>query len=209
MEIDLKVVSDVPSSSGLSITLHPLVIMNVSEHYTRTKVQLQASSTIGDFRIYMFGALLGSQNGREIELHNSFELPFDEINGQYAINRTYFTTKQEQFRQVFPKLDFLGWYSTGPFPTSSEIHVHQQMLEFNEAPLFLQLNPISSISSKDLPIEIYESTFDILDGYTQMMFLKSSYKIETGEAERIAVDHVAHTISADASQESSRIFLTE
>ena len=31
--------SSTSSSSGLSVALHPLVIMNISEHWTRTKAQ--------------------------------------------------------------------------------------------------------------------------------------------------------------------------
>lgn len=36
-----------------------------------------------------------------------------------------------------------------------------------------------------------------------MMFIRSQYKIETGEAERIAVDHVAHATNADAAEGST------
>ncbi|KAJ3119664.1 hypothetical protein HK098_005246 [Nowakowskiella sp. JEL0407] len=60
------------------------------------------------------------------------------------------------------------------------------MMAYNESPLFLQLSPTSI--SKELPITIYES---VVDPSGKMMFYTSTYKIETGEAERIAVDHVA------------------
>ena len=74
--------------------------------------------------------------------------------------------------------------------------------------------------SKELPIRVYESevkvappfllskslelseyVFQIQDGVPQIHFLEVEYKIATLEAERIAVDHVAHTATSTASGE--------
>ncbi|KAJ3090754.1 hypothetical protein HK102_002802 [Quaeritorhiza haematococci] len=195
----VKIVSDATSASGLIITLHPLVIMNISDHHTRTKMQQRSTNP------HIFGVLLGVQTGREIEIFNSFEIPHIVIEGQVVIDKTYLISKSEQFRQVFPTYDMVGWYSTGAKPTSSDIHVHKQFLEHNESPLFLQLNPSGAVTSRELPISMYESIIDIVDGEPQMMFIKTQYKIETGEAERIAVDHVAHAANTDAAQGSSLI----
>lgn len=52
--------------------------------------------------------------------------------------------------------------------------------------------------AKDFPVNIYESIIDIVDEHTRLVFIKSSYKVETGEAERIAVDHVAKPSSSSA-----------
>jgi COP9 signalosome complex subunit 6 len=62
------------------------------------------------------------------------------------------------------------------------------------------MNPAISPTAKELPIAIYES---ILDGAAQSAFLNVPFKVETGEAERIAVDHVAQTTGADAALGSS------
>lgn len=72
------------------------------------------------------------------------------------------------------------------------------MIEYNESPLFLQLNPVAPNTSKEFPVALYESIIDIVNGQAQLLFLRSQYKFETGEAERIAVDHVAHTTNAAA-----------
>ena len=50
--------------------LHPLVLVNVSDHYTRFKAQLQA----GEEPAMVMGCLLGTQSGREVEIFNSFEV---------------------------------------------------------------------------------------------------------------------------------------
>ena len=51
-----------------SIHLHPLVIINISDHATRSRVRNQ-----GQFQ-RVIGALLGYQKGKELEVLNSFEL---------------------------------------------------------------------------------------------------------------------------------------
>ena len=64
--------------------------------------------------------------------------------------------------QVFQDLDFLGWYSTGDAPNRSDIAVHKQICDINESPVFLKLNPATKHT--DLPITVYESVIDIVDG---------------------------------------------
>ena len=46
------------TAGSVSVSLHPLVIMNISEHWTRTKAQMGNPQKI-------FGALIGKQKGRE------------------------------------------------------------------------------------------------------------------------------------------------
>ena len=99
--------SVVASSSGAaaestSVSLHPLVIMNISEHWTRTKAQRGAATND------VFGAIIGRQSGRNIEIMNSFELEFQRIDSQVVIDRDYYDLKESQFKQVFSDMDFLG-----------------------------------------------------------------------------------------------------
>ncbi|KAF9437070.1 COP9 signalosome complex subunit 6 [Entomortierella beljakovae] len=189
-----SVVLNQTNNSGILISLHPLTLLNISDHYTRTAIQ-------GDQGLaYAIGALLGTQSGREVEIFNSYELQFSlQPDGTIKINEDYFVSKQEQFRQVFPAYDFLGWYSTGHRPTSVDIN----LTGYNESPLFLQLDPNEiPTPARSLPITLYESIVDIVDNQPQPMFIKAPYKIETGEAERIAVDHVAHAATHQEGESS-------
>ncbi|KAI8889415.1 COP9 signalosome subunit 6 [Backusella circina FSU 941] len=184
------IVSDVQSSSGLSISVHPLVLLNISDHYTRIK--LQAPSVIENGRVY--GALLASQSGRDIDIINSFEL---ESNN--AVDLAFLHSKLEQLKQVFPQLDFMGWYSLGSKPTEAELKIHEQFLQVNESCLFLQMDPSGLTGgAREFPVTIYESIIDVVEGNMRVVFIKASYKVETEEAERIAVDHVAKPSSSSA-----------
>ncbi len=64
--------------------------------------------------------------------------------------------------------------------------------------------------TKELPISILESELRMVEEKPTLLFVKVPYKIETGEAERIAVDHVAKitpTGSSTGSQCMSKPFL--
>jgi len=183
----------------LRISLHPLVIINISDHYTRTKV---SNPKQNNPRI--IGTLFGVQNGRDVEIFNSFELIYNEVEGKIVIATEYLTKKQEQFKQVFPNYDLLGWYSTGSKCTASDIHIHNQIMEFNESPIFLLLDPVATQGTRELPIFLFESQIKMIDDKPTMKFAKVNCKIDTGEAERISVDHVAH-ITPSGTKEGSQL----
>ncbi|KAJ3633783.1 hypothetical protein MTP99_010708 [Tenebrio molitor] len=119
---------------SVTCSLHPLVIMNVSEHWTREKAQEGSVQQV-------IGALIGKQKGRNIEIMNSFELVFTMIGGDVIIDRDYYNMKEEQFKQVFSDMDFIGWYTTGDVPSSTDIKIHKQICDINESPILLKLNP--------------------------------------------------------------------
>ncbi|KAF6136483.1 hypothetical protein GIB67_035042, partial [Kingdonia uniflora] len=108
--------------------------------------------------------------------------------------------------------------STAPLLTRNKNY----LMDINESPVYVLLNPAINHAQKDLPVTIYESgcsvgeihsndfndccTFSIvecsvelhvIDGILQLIFVRSSYTIETVEAERISVGHVAHLKPAD------------
>ena len=65
-------------SGALQLTLHPLVIINISDHFTRGRCQTSSPSP------RVFGALIGAQSGRHIEIANSFEVKVVEAGARAA-----------------------------------------------------------------------------------------------------------------------------
>lgn len=196
MEVDGErpsVMASVGTTGSVSISLHPLVIMNVSEHFTRVRAQAGKPMPV-------IGALIGKQNGRNIELMNSFELLFDTVDGDIIIDREYYNTKEDQFKQVFSDLDFLGWYNTGDVPNESDVKIHKQICQINESPIVFKLN--TTARSSELPVSLYESVIDLVNGVATMLFVELTYTLATEEAERIGVDHVARMSTADSSDAS-------
>ena len=178
----------------------------------------------------MLGALLGTQNGREVEIVNTFELAVEDgredmvDHGFLAQRRdqcTFHTTGGSSAshlgldKQVFPSLEFIGWYTVAPMPTSRHIALQDQVRSncsalspdsclisaqftgYCSTPLLLLLQPSSTVSissditGQTLPFRAYEPSVEIRDKKTRSVFIEAPFKVETGEAERIAVDWTA------------------
>ena len=60
----------------------------------------------------------------------------------------------------------------------------------------LKLDPFGKHT--DLPVSIYESVIDIINGDVTMLFIELEYTLATEEAERIGVDHIAKHSSSNA-----------
>jgi COP9 signalosome complex subunit 6 len=192
-----------PSTSVASVivSLHPLVIMNISEHWTRVRAQLGKSTKV-------HGALLGRQKGRFIELCTSFEMKMDQsIDDEQRedIDIEFLNTSISQFKQVFADLDFLGWYTTGGHPCEQDIILHKQICTtINESPVLLKLDPFGKHT--DLPVSVYESIIDIgTSNQATMLFIELEFTLATEEAERIGVDHIAKHSSSQAYNVQSEV----
>jgi len=183
-------------AGALNIMLHPVVIINISDHWTRQKVQTKKASR-------SIGALVGIQTGRNLEIFNSFELPFEIKDDKVLIKNEYLNAKSEQFKKVFKDYEFMGWYSTGQTIVPADMEIHKQISEFNENPLYLHLNTQITSAMRELPIHIYESELRMVDDSPTQLFVKVPYKIETGEAERISVDHIARITTMGSGTGSS------
>lgn len=97
------------SSSGLTFKLHPLVIVNISDHYTRVKSQMNptlapshgnnaaapngADGVVSTLPPRVYGCVIGVQKGRTVEIFNSFELLYDP--STHSLDRTFLEKKQE------------------------------------------------------------------------------------------------------------------
>ncbi|XP_030510700.2 COP9 signalosome complex subunit 6a [Cannabis sativa] len=217
------------SSSGLTFKLHPLVIVNISDHYTRVKSQMQpphlssechannnananaassdaapsSSSPPSSTPPRVYGCVIGVQRGRTVEIFNSFELLYDSTTN--SLDRAFLEKKQELYKKVFPNFYVLGWYSTGSDAQESDMNIHKALMDINESPLYVLLNPSINHAQKDLPVTIFESELHVIDGIPQLIFVRSSYTIETVEAERISVDHVAHLKPSDGGSAATQL----
>ncbi|KAK9849666.1 hypothetical protein WJX84_003105 [Apatococcus fuscideae] len=179
------------SASGLDFKLHPLVVINISDHLLRIKAnaldQAQGSDRV-------LGCLLGQQNGRVVDISNSFEIKYSMGPSGIDIDDAFLIKKQEQYKQVFATLDIVGWYATGKALTNAEMVIHRKISEHNESPVFLQLDPVFSAAQKDLPISLYESELHTVDNVPAFIFVQANFTIETSEAERIGVNQVAKVL---------------
>ena len=89
--------------------------------------------------------------------------------------------------------------------------IYQQPLQFtlySSTPLLLIMQPstifaaAADASGQSLPLKAYEPTIEMRDRKSRSVFIEATYSVETGEAERIAVDWTAKGGSGGTSRKS-------
>lgn len=186
--------------SSVTLSLHPLVIMNIAEHHTRVRVQTARVTPV-------YGALLGKIKGRHVELCNTFEFKLASTSAATTtsasgaiIDMDFLTKKLELIKQVHPDLDFTGWYTVEgkDWNSAAMSSFYAQLATLNESPLLLRLDPVGV--SNELPIHVYET---IVDLGTKIDLIEIPYTLITEEAERIGIDHVARYSVTDGTSDTS------
>ncbi|KAJ5775335.1 uncharacterized protein N7511_000346 [Penicillium nucicola] len=202
--MESSTISQKSSDSGLHIQLHPLVLLTISDQITRHAARQQRGPIIG--------GLLGQQNGREITLEHAFECPVTcGLNNETILPAAWFEERLQQFKDVHPLLDLVGWWSTAPStgPVAAQLPLHRQILQvYNESAVFLAFHPsdVQSANSNGgkLPLTVYESVHEgdnaqdaskdmQVDGEEPVLnikFRELPYSVETGEAEMIGIDTI-------------------
>ncbi|CAG2105114.1 unnamed protein product [Medioppia subpectinata] len=81
------------------------------------------------------------------------------------------------------------------------------IIEITESPLFLKLNPTTRHTG--LPIKLYESVIDLVNGLATMLFVDIPFNLATEEAERIGLDHMARMTATTQSGQMANSLVAE
>lgn len=173
---------------ALQINLHPLVLMNISDQLTRTAVQTNLQNP------RVVGVLVGTVEGRNVQIQNSFEVPYTKDEEGFKLDNDFITRRLGLISQIFPNFEFLGWYSTGKL-SQEDLLVQRSLETFSENPLYLLLNTQDPIHKQGerLPVQVFEMAVQVSENATSHEFRELPYSIETTDAERISVDYASKT----------------
>ncbi|EME27940.1 COP9 signalosome complex subunit 6 [Galdieria sulphuraria] len=218
-------VSQTTQDSSLSVSLHPGVILAISDHYVRSAVALGvplSSSTMKTnfpkaesegSRCRVLGCLLGIQNGRTIEISNCFELTQFKLSlseqcedPTTKVDIAFLYSRKEQYKTIFPHLEIFGWYSTGNSILPGDISFHKFMTALTENPLFLCLDTEFSYIKGELPASLYACDVHFQDNQPQLSLTPISFQVASSQVERISLEHVARTGINDDSSASSVLY---
>lgn len=179
---------------SVSIQLHPLAVLNISDHLTRAKYLSPDNKNLAAIRVV--GALLGKQEGRTLEIVNTVEITFQKDTTN--IDAAFMGRRLDSYKKNFPELDCIGWYSADfnqhDEPLQADSQIQRAVQQFSENPLYLIMNP-SSQEAKDkktLPFFLYEHE------QQRQRFIRLDYNLATSDSERISVDHVAKATDPNA-----------
>lgn len=182
---------------AVKISLHPLVLMNISDHFTRAFADSSSKPRV-------FGILVGSIIDRNIHIQNSFESPSSFANGVHHLDLSFIEMRLGMVLQIFPQYEFIGWYSTGSC-TDGDMSIQKSLINFSEHLLYLNFNNKLSTPEDVLPVDIFETHVTVSENNTIHEFRKVGFSIETTDAERISVDFVSKTGTGEKSQYSSSL----
>jgi COP9 signalosome complex subunit 6 len=98
-----------------------------------------SQNVVSEFYL-VIGALLGTQTGREVDIVNTFEMAVLDNN---KIDHAFIEGRRDQCmhfnynlvsvvhqrpdKQVFPSLEFIGWYTVTPQPTAKHVALQEQV----------------------------------------------------------------------------------
>lgn len=161
--------------ASLSLSVHPIVILNISEFFNRMRVNF------GSKRV--FGGLVGEQHSNRIELFSIFEFLMTE-NGE--LDQNFLDQRRKISEQLYPNYDFLGFFSTNieETPDDQDKKVYSTLVELGVAsPVNIVL--CSDLKNKDtLPLKAYSYDKE------KDAFQKIDIEISGYESERICLDTI-------------------
>lgn len=172
----------------MDVHIHPLVLFNISDHSTRERALGRSTPIIG--------ALLGTQTGCKIEIHNCFELVRNE-NPSRLLCEEFFDTRRKLYLEVFPNYEIVGYYSTSSLAESALGRDEFQTLSQSTNSLLVLVD-----ASKE---EDFLTVYDSTRCGSNVSYSALKYSIDTAEAERIAVDHVNNNASNGTSDYSNHV----
>lgn len=183
-------ISTKPSDTPVTVQLHPLVLLTVSDYITRHTLRQQEGPIVG--------AIFGQQNGRNFTLEHAFECKLS-ADGDAPLDSEWFMKRVEQYREVHkaPALDLVAMFMSssaeGPQPAHLPALNQAQSLIGNDNVMLLlfQLDMVDKMEGGKLPIGLFEPYQEPVAEDTEMRFRELSFEVETGDAEMIGVDFVA------------------
>jgi len=189
--------------SGMSLFLHPLVVISISDQFTRARLNSPANSNIN-----LIGILLGIPKNGKVEITNCFDIvaKFDATSGKLlSIDEDFMRKRMQAFKEVSSQdTTVVGWYQCGGFMNENALIMARALALTDDTVLAMSFDGLAAYDheTKDIPIQLFEAAFKGKTPAEQTVSIKkTSYHVITIEAERIGVDHIAKTSTSEGSSQ--------
>ena len=181
---DRRFVSDITNWRGqrlinsLSLVVHPLVLLSVADHHARAISRGSSKRVVG--------VLLGQDNGKTVNVANSFGLPFEEDEKDtktWFLDHNYIEGMWEMFKKVNGELcdtsrrilcvyfalfrvlaareRMIGWYHSGPKLRASDQEINDLFRRFIARPVMVIIDVRPQIVG--IPTDAYFAVEEIKD----------------------------------------------
>lgn len=178
------------ATTKTSVVLHPLCLLSVTDHYNRVAK---------DTRKRVVGVLLGSRNGDEVDVANSYGVPFEEDLKNpdvWFLDHNFLDTMRWMFKKVNTREDIVGFYSTGPKVKENDLKIASMFRKFcSHEPVFIIIDVRPN--AEGLPTTAYESVEEVQGQglEIQRVFKHIPCSIGAEESEEVGVEHLLRDIN--------------
>ncbi|CAE6451825.1 unnamed protein product [Rhizoctonia solani] len=175
--------------AGTTVIVHPLVLLSVADHHARSAARAPNKRVVG--------VLLGQDNGKTVNVANSFAIPFEEDEKDsktWFLDHNYIEGMWDMFKKVNARERMIGWYHSGPKLRASDQEINDLFKQFIPRPVMVIVNVRQMDES--IPTDAYFAVEKIKDDgtETQKTFFHVPSAIEAEEAEEIGVEHLLRDI---------------
>ncbi|KAF9496700.1 Mov34-domain-containing protein [Pleurotus eryngii] len=177
------------SLASTTIIVHPLVLLSVTDHHARAVPRSSSKRIIG--------VLLGQDNGKTINVANSYGIPFEEDEKDsktWFLDHNYIESMYELFKKVNARERMIGWYHSGPKLRASDQEINELFKRYIARPVMVIVDVRPQ--TVGIPTDAYFAVEEIKDDGTETRktFLHVPSAIEAEEAEEIGVEHLLRDI---------------
>ncbi|TFY57416.1 hypothetical protein EVG20_g8559 [Dentipellis fragilis] len=175
--------------AGTTVVVHPLVLLSVTDHHARSVSRNTSKRVVG--------VLLGQDNGKTINVANSFGIPFEEDEKDsrtWFLDHNYIEGMFDMFKKVNARERIIGWYHTGPKLRASDIEINEVFKRLIPRPVMVIVDVRPT--TVGIPTDAYFAVEEIKDDGTETRktFLHAPSAIEAEESEEIGVEHLLRDI---------------
>jgi len=178
-----------PSSITKAI-VHPLVLLSTVDHYNRVAK---------DTKKRVVGVLLGEVRKGEVDITNSFAVPFEEEDSNpniWFLDHNYLENMSAMFKKVNARENVVGWYSTGPRIRSNDLDINDLFKKYTPNPVYVIIE-VEPKEEFEIPTKAYVGVEEVKEDATEpphLTFQHIPSEIGALEAEEVGVEHLLRDV---------------
>jgi len=159
--------------SGQTVSVAPLVLLSVVDHYRRLSTPR------------VVGMLLGTVGPKGTVVTNSFAVPFEESEGGFFLDTSYLQNMFDLYYKVNCKEKIVGWYHSGPKLCKIDLDITKAVSNYASSPILAVVNV--HLETNDIPCQVFRLS---RDGDLVHM----NVRIGADEVEEVGVEHLLRDI---------------
>jgi len=170
--------------------IHPLVLLSTVDHFYRSAK---------DTKKRVVGVLLGENRKGEVDITNSFALPFEEEDSNSSIwflDHNYLENMFAMFKKVNARENVVGWYSTGPRIRPNDLDINNLFARYTPNPVLVIID-VQPKEEFEIPTKAYVTVEEVKEGGTEtpkIAFAHIPSDIGALEAEEVGVEHLLRDV---------------